>query len=236
MEAQLLCRSVIFSTTVWVCHILNYCVGLPCSQHSPTVTMFCVCRLVDKRLLHLQQQCPEAQLLYAFAIFTALTDSIKNLVLCLQACGWETASSTTTVPGGSTTVWVCHIHTTHRHFIYNNSAWRLNYCVCVLQACGWVTASSTTTVPGGSTTVSCVCRLVGGRLLYLQQQCLEAQLLCGRGGDYHVSPGPTHVPSGLFGIPVQGLPHRQGSSLQSRIIQLYSETSSLHWKSKLRNV
>ncbi len=137
-------------------------------------------------------------------------------------------------------------------FIYNNSAWRLNYCVglpwsqhsltaaitmsCVLQACGWVTAASTTTVPGGSTTVSCVCRLVGGRLLYLQQQCLEAQLLCGRGGDYHVSPGPTHVPSGLFGIPVQGLPHRQGSSLQSRIIQLYSETSSLHWKSKLRNV
>jgi len=154
MEAQLLCRSVIFSTTVWVCHILNYCVGLPCSQHSPTVTMFCVCRLVDKRLLHLQQQCPEAQLLYAFAIFTALTDSIKNLVLCLQACGWETASSTTTVPGGSTTVWVCHIHTTHRHFIYNNSAWRLNYCVCV-------------------------CRLVGGRLLHLQQQCMEAQLLCG---------------------------------------------------------
>ncbi len=153
MEAQLLCRSVIFSTTVWVCHILNYCVGLPCSQHSPTVTMFCVCRLVDKRLLHLQQQCPEAQLLYAFAIFTALTDSIKNLVLCLQACGWETASSTTTVPGGSTTVWVCHIHTTHRHFIYNNSAWRLNYCVCV-------------------------CRLVGGRLLHLQQQCMEAQLLC----------------------------------------------------------
>ncbi len=126
------------STTVWVCHVhsthqqhkvplpvsaglwvgdcfiynnsawrLNHCVGLPCSQHSPTA---------------------------------AITSSCV-----LQACGWETASFTTTAHGGSTTVWVCHVQSTHQQhkvplpvsaglwvgdcFIYNNSAWRLNYCV-----------------------------------------------------------------------------------------------------------
>jgi len=104
---------------------------------------------VGGRLLHLQQQCLQAELLCGSAIFTALTDSVKNFVLCLQTCGWETASSTTTVHGGSTTV-------------------------------------------------SCVCRLVGGRLLHLQQQRMEAQLLCGSAIFRALTQEPLPVSAGLW--------------------------------------
>lgn len=55
-------------------------------------------------------------------------------------------------------------------------------------------------------------RLVGWGLFHLQQQRMEAELLCGWRSDHHVPPGPPHVPPRVPCIPLQGLPHRQGQS------------------------
>ncbi len=121
-----------------LCTLHNCCnaPSLPCSQHSMTgavltnlaMTALSFARFMTAAMLQAWQRlcwpiwldcfilcmllncCTATRLCHVHSLHR---QHDEPLFLSLQACGWETASATTTVHGGSTTVWVCHGHSTH---------------------------------------------------------------------------------------------------------------------------